>query len=344
MIRNPHRSGPMPASTFARGRAGRWLPSWRSRWAWAGLLLALALSLGGARSTPAAQAAPAGDYSKKIYMLVTKAGSAERTICVGDKVVVRARVAKVVKVVDTGDVLSDGLQFAPLYGVPLEASVADPGIGSISPASSVTSLDADPVGEARFTFAAKKAGTTTVKVVGKVIKKELFGVALSSETVSGEITVTVEKCEYRVNATAIWRSAPNATIIAVITDAALAQDGDGKYQGNADVSWAELEVAPPCTVIHYGPAPSRAFITGETLGSDLMEVKVIYEQTPSLGATVACPPIGIVERPESVMLGAESLRFWVLTSGGSATRHPALEGAPTFDGTVIVDVRPVPSR
>jgi hypothetical protein len=329
IMRSPHPPVTHSAHAGRPPRAGsRFWP-----WPWAGLLLALALSLAGAGKIPSAQAARAGDFSKKIYLSVTKAGSAERTICVGDKVEVQARVLQVVEVV------GEGLQFGRLIGVPLQASVADPGIGAISPAANVTSLDTDPLGVAQFTFAAKKTGTTTVKVDGKLIQKELLGLVLSSDTVTGQLPITVEKCEYRVIVTAVWKMEGPISLFAEITDAALAPNGDGKYAGNADVKWTSAwTYPPPCHVVPH-PKPSRAYITGEIDAKGDLEVNIIFEDTLGLAATLVCPT-GAGEIVTGV-LQPESLRLWFRTSGGTDRRHPALKGTATLSQLATVTLIPV---
>ena len=131
-------------------------------------------------------------------------------------------------------------QFAALYGVPLQASVTDPGVGAISPAASTTNVGGDPAGQVKFTFTAQKPGATTIQVDGKLIHKQLLGVVLSSDTITGKLALTVEKCAYRLDATAVWHlvdSRAKDTLIAEITDAALAPTGDGNFAGNADVKW-----------------------------------------------------------------------------------------------------------
>jgi hypothetical protein len=74
----------------------------------------------------------------------------EKTICVGDTVPLTASAIKAYEIV------GEGPRLARLYGLPLDASVADPGIGVVTPETNVTSLDTDPVGEARFTFTARR--------------------------------------------------------------------------------------------------------------------------------------------------------------------------------------------
>ena len=302
-----------------------------------GLLLSVALSLG-AVSIPAAQAARAADLNKNIYLFVTKAGSAERTICVGDKVDISVRVLAVVEVLNDPNAEK---QFAPLIGVPLQASVTNPSVGVISPAASATTVSADPIGQATFIFTAQKAGTTTIQVDGKLIHNQLLGVVLSSDTVTGKLALTVETCAYRVDATGVWHQEGKITLIAEITDAALAPLGDGKYAGNADVKWfGEFRYPPPCYVVMH-PAPSRAYITGTAIGTDLLEVKMNFEATPAMFSTIFCPKSNSVDMFAGQMLTPESLRLWVLTSGGTSRRKPSLGGIQVLDGTAIVTVIPV---
>jgi hypothetical protein len=312
-------------------------PLRRARWPWAGLLLALALSLGAAGSTPAVQAAHVGDYHETIYVVVTKSGSNERTICVGDKVDVQVRVFHVVEVLDAGE---GAKQFGRLLGVPLQASVADPGVGAISPAASTTPIDGDSLGQAKFTFTAKAAGATSVKVDAKLIHNQFLGVVLNSDTVTGELPLTVEKCAYRIHATLVWKIKGLITAVAQITDAALAPDGNGNYTGNADVEWSTTNAVPGrCHVIEHGPAPSRVFVTGESLGSDVLEVKMTFEPTQSMTSTMVCPERSVA-MPGSVSVTPEDMRMWFLTTGGTALRRPTLQGAETSSAIAVVTLVP----
>ena len=297
-----------------------------------GLLLLLALGF-----ASAAQAAPGRDYSTTVYMWVQRVS--ERTICVGDHVPLAASVIKAYEIV------GEGPRVANLYGVPLDMAVSDPSIGSLTPETTVTSLQADTPGEARFTFIAKKAGATTITVKGTLIQIQLLGILISSDTVTRNLAVTVEKCEYRVNATAIWH-VENITVIATIDEAALAPDegAEGHYHGNADVKWVAWgDYPPPCFVVQR-PASSRAYITGEKQGDYVLEVKVVIEGRPGTFLELHCPA-GITVLPLSLghMLSPEDMRLWVLTSGGSATRHPALIGLGA-GGTAVVTVRPEPGQ
>jgi hypothetical protein len=330
-MRSSHLSLTPSADPGRRPRAGSRFWPWPS----AGLLLALALSLGGAGSIPLAQAARAGDYTSFVIMAVRKAGPADRTVCVGDRVDVRASVAL--------RSMNDGViqpAFTRLMGWSLAASVADPGIGAISPAANETRLDTDPIGQARFTFTAQKAGTTTVKVDGKVVTSRLLGVALSSDTVTGEMPVTVKTCEYRVSVIAIWTMEGPITLIAKITDAGLPllPGFDDKYLGKADVTWSGVtQYPPPCHVIH-DPVPSRASIVAEKLG-DLLEVTVRFEATAAMLSTLVCPTASQAMFANQ-FLTPDVLHSSVPDYGGTFKQEPAL-GPKTLSQVADVSVVPV---
>jgi hypothetical protein len=281
------------------------------------------------------QAAPGLDYSTKVYLYVRKV-QGEKTICVGDTVPLTASAIKAYEIV------GEGPRLARLYGVPLETLVADPSIGVVTPETNVTSLDTDPVGEARFTFTAKKTGTTSITVNGMLNRKQLLGIVVSQEVVTGSAQVTVEACEYRVNATAVWHL-QDISLTALIENAGLVADegAEGQYHGNADVKWVGSTVyPPPCYVLHH-PAPSRAYITGEKLGELLLEVKVVYEDTPALFSDLVCPEASVPMFGDK-LLGPEDLQVWVPAFGGtSGTRHPELGGVEVLDSVAVVNVRVV---
>jgi hypothetical protein len=299
----------------------------RRRWVvWLRLLLLAALGLAGA-----AQAAPGLDYSTKVYLVIRKTRG-ERIICVGDEVPLEASVLKAYEIV------GEGPRLARLYGMEINAGVKDAGIGGVSPEKNLTLVGSDPPGVAQFSFLAKKTGTTTVSMRGVINQKQSFGLTLL-DTVDGELEITVEQCEYRVNATAVWHL-QDTSLMALIENAALAPDegAEGKYHGDADVKWvASTITALPCYVVHH-PAPSRAFLTGEKHG-ELLEVLVKFEETAALFSNLVCPESSVPEFGDK-LVGPEDLRVWMPATGGTGTpRHPALSGMEVRDSVAVVDVR-----
>lgn len=312
--------------------SGRWFSGWRV----AGLLLVLALGF-----ASAAQAAPGRDYSTRVYLWARRVS--QRTICVGDQVPLAASVIKAYEIAGAAP------RQTVLAGVRLEAAVSGPNIGSLAPASTVTAVQADPPGVARFTFTAEKAGATTITVKGTLIRLQLLGIVLNSDTVMDSVAVTVEKCEYRVNATAIWRQKGDIgdlILVATIENAALVPDPGviGHYHGTADVKWVGIfPYKAPCHIDNH-PPPSAATLTGEVEGNGLLKVTLVYLPTPALSSTLVCPEAS-TEQFASQMLTPQKVSLWVPTGlSGSLTFHPDLAGVQIIDGLENVDVRPVPGQ
>jgi hypothetical protein len=297
------------------------------------LLFVLALSVGAAGQTLPAQAAHSPAYSETFSTYVHKAGSPERTVCVGDKLDVRAIVFKEVR---GGASNEPGPDLSVLYGVPLAASVSDPNIGTISPPALVTSLDTDRAGEARLTFTAKKAGDTTITVDAFLTTKQ----ALSALTVTGHLPVTVKQCLYRVTVNAIWHMPQNITLMAKITDAGLPYLPlyTDVYSGDADVKWvAATKPLASCYVIHHAEE-SHATMFGSMLG-DLLELKITFHGTPALSATEICPHLtGTLWA--SQMLFPETLHVFVPEYGGTASAQPGLLGADPVTKQATITVFP----
>ena len=319
MCRNPQRSG-------------RWFSGWRA----AGLLLVLALGF-----ASAAQAAPRRDYSTRVYLWVRRVS--ERTICVGDQVPLAASVMKAY------EIAGEAPRQTVLAGVRLDAAVSGPNIGSLAPASIVTAVQADPPGVARFMFTAEKAGATTITVKGTLIRLQLLGIVFNSDTVMDSVAVTVEKCEYRVNATAIWRQKGDIgdwILIATIENAALAPDPGviGHYHGTADVKWVGIfPYKAPCWIVTH-PPPSAATLTGEVVANSLLKVTLVYQPTPALSSTLICPGAS-VEQFGSQMLTPGKVSVWVPTGlSGSFTLPTDLAGVQIIDGIEKIDVRSVPGQ
>jgi hypothetical protein len=176
-------------------------------------------------------------------------------------------------------------------------------------------------------------------VNGTLNRKQLLGIVLSREVVTGSAQVTVETCEYQVDATAVWHL-QDISLTALIENAGLVADegAEGQYHGNADVKWVGATVyPPPCHVLHH-PAPSRAYITGQKLGELLLEVKVVYEDTPALLSDLVCPEASVPMFVD-MLLGPEDLQVWVPAFGGRADAAPGLDGVQVLDSAAVVDVR-----
>ena len=317
MCRNPQRSG-------------RWFSGWRA----AGLLLVLALGF-----ASAAQAAPGRDYSTRVYLWVRRVS--QRTICVGDQAPVAASVIKAY------EIAGEGPRLEVMAGVRLEAAVSVPSIGSVAPATIVTAAQADPPGVARFMFTAEQAGVTIITVKGTLIRIQLLGIVISSDTVMDSVAVTVEKCEYRLNATAIWRTKADVgdwNLIATIENAALVLDPGviGHYKGTADVKWVGIfPREAPCWIVSH-PPPSAATLTGQAEGNGLLKVTLVYEPALAFSSTLFCPN-GNVEMFASKTVTPQKVSLWVPTGlSGSFIFHPDLAGYTIIDGLETVDVRPVP--
>ncbi|MEP7358680.1 MAG: hypothetical protein ABI847_15645 [Anaerolineales bacterium] len=301
------------------------------RWRWVSLLALLALALAAAG---AAWAAPRSDYSTKVYLWVRKL-RADRTNCVGDAIPILATA------VQAYEIVGEGPRLGSLYGVLLEAEVADPTVGKLLTTSELTSLETDPPGKVLFNFLAEKAGTTTVTVKGRLNKKQLFGVVVSQDTIVGSTEVVVEDCDYQVNVDAVWHLEDITLSAYVVEGALVAKPGaPGQYAGESDVIWSGETVYPPPCYLNHHPAKSRAYITGEKIGNDLLEVKVVFESTPSLLADLVCPETTLTLF-DTQMLSPEDLRVWVPASGGSAARQPDLAGVQIEDGSALVQVRAV---
>jgi hypothetical protein len=77
---------------------------------------------------------------------------------------------------------------------------------------------------------------------------------------------------------------------------------------------------------------------GQKLGELLLEVKVVYEDTPALLSDLVCPEASVPMFADMV-LGPEDLQVWVPAFGGtSGTRHPDLDGVQVLDSAAVVDV------
>jgi hypothetical protein len=202
------------------------------------VLVMLALLMGSLSHTQAAQAAT------EIRFSMTAANLKRNTIvCVGEDVPIQV---KVFRVEFTGNQMDNSQR---VTGVLVKAEMWDASIGKMNPVQSSTSWSSNDPGGADFNFHTIKAGTTTISF-GATIKttswlaKLGFSSAVKTDVATGEVTIKVEDCKFRVNALSHWVQV-RTKFDALIRDGILTVDAQGNYTGTATVYWdITLDPAP----------------------------------------------------------------------------------------------------
>ena len=328
----------------ARRRLGGFNPAplWRS----VVMALVLALVVGSAGQPSPARAAPAGDATLWIGLFAEKIGG-ERTICTGDKVLIRVRVVQRIEIIGS----EENYSLAPSIGVEVGASVDGNGVGRISPAKNTTRLDSEPMGATYFTFSAEKPGATTVVFQAKLNTRVVLGFVLSSITIPPtRVPLTVIDCSYKVTAISRW-SGFGLNYVAMIDQAGLTADAPGHYTGTATVNWVitQMDSTAGC-ISHATTFTSQADLTGDTdedgqqlvvdLAYQLAEVKATwYHYFSDCTAT---------NSHELVSYTPDPLTLSVPASGGVSSQSQALvdmlPSAQNMAGSADVVVTPVTKR
>lgn len=239
------------------------------------MALTLTLSIGGVSQAVTAQAAPAA-ATLRFHMLARRLRS--NTICVGDNVPIYVRVMRSEMTGNQGDNVQN------LPGVRVDASLSNPGIGTLTPRSSYTGWRPTAPGTANFSLHADKVGATTVSFTGTInhiwwlAKLGLPPVVDRRDFVNAQVEIEVEDCSYTVNAVSQW-TGPDINYVAMIDQAGMVTDAPGHFTGTATVNWVLSEIPPPdgsCPLQAITPT-TEASLTGELVGTDLLVVNIKFQ-------------------------------------------------------------------
>jgi len=298
------------------------------------LALVLAIGIAGQTQTPRVQAAPAGDASIGIWLYAEQVGG-KRTLCVGDVVVIRVSVLKRIGV--EGEYM-----LGRLVGVEVGAFVDGSGVGTISPAKITTTMASDGIGAAYFTFSAKRPGTTTVVLQGKVNTRVLLGLEFGGNTVTAAVPLTVEDCKYKVTAISRWRvpGPANLNMVALISSAGMTEVGGGRYEGIARVEWTITAGQVGDCIPQSVTTSSQAELNGQVFGPEEFIVDVAY-----LPAMISLPVYcvgsggGVASGSTPVQMTPDPVTLSVPASGGGDRREQILKGPQPTSGSVVIFVR-----
>ena len=321
----------------------RWLrrvnivPDWRRVM----LALLLAFLIGSVGQMPLAQAAPPAAEVR--YSLIAYKLKRDTTICVGDDVPIRIRVSRATFVGSQGDNVQD------IPGAHIEASMSNPGIGTLHPISIYTGWDSNDPGGAVYKFHASKVGRTTINFKGTINHiwwPAILGLPKAIDRrdfVEDQVQIEVQECQYKVTTISHWKvpGEANVQIEATLDGAGLTDDGTGlHYNGNGSVTWhltgGQVEDCVPQSVT----TTSQAELVGERDG-DLLIVDITY-LIAAISIPVYCVRDGeVASGSMPVDLLAEPVSFTVPGSGGGVRETHVLQWPEPEEGFVVAIVKQV---
>jgi hypothetical protein len=163
------------------------------------LALVLAFSMGSAGQSLPAYAAPLAESRVVFGISVSKPPN---PICEGRDYNVAVKLTKYSEIGVDGVIWKPFIE-APLNATTVNASVKDPGIGTLTPSSLLTGWalgeSGDSPGEAIFSFHAIKAGQTQLNFLAKILDYDKHGPL--RETKDAMEPIKVVKCDYKVTMT-----------------------------------------------------------------------------------------------------------------------------------------------
>jgi len=309
---------------------------------WLVLALVFVLSAGRAGSSPPVQAAPPGATPIDV-VLVVESPRSEYLICVGSSVEYWVQAWKLI------ELDGEGPAQAYMAGVKVEASVANPAVGTISPATAWSGWN-EPHGRALFLFTAEAPGMTPIYFTAQIPPRTVSALALGAGTVSAEGFAQVRQCEYKV--IGVLRYLSNAGPPNVISwtgrinGLGLIADGEteGHYLGVGIVNWSAetLYSDSPCWVEHL-PARSQVTVRGKKFG-DLMDVSLEFEPAKVLGMTMHCPDAPATSGFQNLTYPIDPLRVWLPTSGGAKTLDHGFGEVDLSFGQAVISLYPVNTK
>ena len=225
---------------------------------------------------------------------------------------------------------------APISGATVEASVT--GAGTVSPASSISSLRASPPMVVTLTYTAVKAGKDTLVIAATVDPTRFLGLEMGGTQVSRTIPITVEECAYRFSITSRWRvkGEANIAILAKVQLAGVVANDHGTYSGTARVMW-NVSAGTVGTCGGVLTPESSATVTGAPGRPGTIVWDIAYDPAPTT-ISVDCHGAG---GAMSITIQAAPATVSVNDEGDVVSiRHKMTQPAPQ-GGTAVVYVMPV---
>ncbi len=231
-----------------------------------------------------------------------------------------------------------------LANVDVKAEVADPKVGTISPAHKETSFKEEAGPQALFTFKATKAGKTKVVFNADVNAfytgphSEIEQVEKIYHVNKQSVDITVKQCKFKVSVNSKW-SIPgeaNLSYVAEVNEAEVTGDEQGHFTGSAKVNWTSnaggVENCSGTSTVE----PSPVNITGDMNESDELKLTFTFQSAQNTIAAKCDGESGTTK----IGLTADPLKLAVSADGGASSQSQALRGPGTVSGSAFIDIVP----
>jgi hypothetical protein len=316
----------------------------RRLWAISTLVLVFAIAISSAGQPPLAQAASPsqGGYTKYVFYLTPFGADGLERVCVNDFVVFNVKAERFLsnKVDYVGP---DGAEYTnppvQVGGVTVEGSVLNTSIGTLTPGSQKTSLRSNPPGSAVFTFLAKKPGLTELNFTGKIFDPLSMLVGKPDRNyLPITLDARVVNCKFTVTTVSIWRVPGEAqlALVALISEAKLEMDQQGRFSGQARVTWTGGASPVGDCSAQVAVGDSQANLVGVMDPFGWLNLDVTF-QPASVSLSGNCTN-------GTFRVTADPLHVSVPSTGGSDTLRQVLQGPETMHGGAHILVLPlVPS-
>ena len=316
------------------------LPSRRLWGVWI-LALVVILTISSAGQPLLAQASPPGQAGYTLWKHYLTHFGAERLerVCVNDFVVFNVKAERFLAN-NTTYVGPDGAQYSnppqQVGGVTVNGSVLNTDIGSLTPGSEKTSLRSNPPGSAVFTFLAKKPGLTELTFTGKIFDPLSMLVGQPDRIyLPFTLDARVVNCKFTLTTVSIWRVPGEAqlALVALINEAKLEMDPQGRFSGQARVTWTG------------GASPVGDCSAAVVIGDSQANLEGVMDPFGWLNVNVTFQPASVAISGNCTNgtfgVTADPLHLSVPSTGGSDTLSQVLQGPETMQGGAHILVLPM---
>jgi hypothetical protein len=305
------------------------------------LILVVILTLSTAGQLSPAQAAPSSQHGfmKYVFYLTPFGADGLERVCVNDFVVFNV-IAERFLANNSTYVGPDGAEYSnppqQVGGVTVNGSVLNSDIGSLTPGSQKTSLRSTPPGSAVFTFLAKKPGLTELTFTGKIFDPLSMLVGQPDRIyLPFTLDARVVNCKFTLTTVSIWRVPGEAqlALVALINEAKLEMDQQGRFSGQARVTWTG------------GASPVGDCSAAVVIGDSQANLEGVMDPFGWLTVNVTFQPASVAISGNCTNgtfgVTADPLHLSVPSTGGSDTLRQVLQGPETMRGGAHILVLPL---
>ena len=319
-----------------RARTLRAVAGLAPRWLRLAGVLALVLSIG--IPSRAAVAQPDPNVTVHGYMKLLSPKRIE--MCFGESASITVKIVRDLKGPLTdlfGAVTGDLVVSVDQTNIKVGATVRGEKLVTVPDPTAYTSMANVPPGTATFNIRAGKIpGSTNVYITAVLsrLPNETLDGPMGTNIVDATVSVTVQKCKYKVKASSQWHFPRGGGNFVVSTkEAVLSADADGHYTGSASVTWVASVMAMGACLVPLDLAPSQVNMAADLDDNGQVTVKLTY-QPVSFYYTKVCSNGSETGGPGTFT--PAPLSVTVAASGGTSTQLQVLE-SPGYFGVLATD-------